>query len=229
MLRFGTGESNNTLYTLHFSASVFEPRATLTVLISRHSYCESYRHSSTTAFGGRYVSSDTIASRSVNSNFRRNFPPRVDTSLVSSELPPYLARSVISRLNPAIPFARYDYWFKSKFSIGVKTDSPAIRRYIRGKRYTLVRSRDRVHASIARSMHRTQCACNRGQTRNRRAGCAGSNDERASSKNLRPEIFVILKWNCPHARMPWHGSLLPFEIVRRIGVSKQEQRLRFAR
>lgn len=53
--------------------------------------------------------------------------------------------------------------------------------------------------------------------RNRRAGYAGS-EERASSRNLQPEIFVILKWNCPRARMPWHGSLLPFEIVHYIGV-----------
>lgn len=55
------------------------------------------------------------------------------------------------------------------------------------------------------------------ETRNRRAGCAGS-DEWASSKNLQPEIFVILKWNCLRARTPWHNSLLPFEIVRSIGV-----------
>lgn len=55
------------------------------------------------------------------------------------------------------------------------------------------------------------------ETRNRLAGCAGS-DEWASSKNLQPEIFVILKWNCLRARTPWHNSPLPFEIVRSIGV-----------
>jgi hypothetical protein len=126
--------------------------------------------------------------------------------------------SAVSHLSHAFHFALLRYWFKSKFNTGVRTDLLAIRRYIGGNGYPF--DHGTVHAN--REVDAPRIMRMQSWTWNWRAGCIGS-DERASSKNLLPEIFVILKWNCPHARMPWHGSLLPFEIVRCIGVSSPDR------